>query len=249
MGDRSARGVEWLLPNPSGSFNYRAPDAGGMQHVRLTLDAGGREADIHPMYDLLSNADCVEQATALQWNFTGEELGIMHHVEGDADRFAAAVEGVPQVVGYEPSRTGEGEFYAYVRDELTPAAREMFEVLAAGTAVVVPPVAYEPDGTVSFSAFGPAGEIDAAVELVPDFIGVGVRKVGGMSGLPGLRAAVLSDRQREAARTGLELGYYEVPRTASHEDVAAAMGCAPSTAAEHLRKAESKLLDAVLGGG
>lgn len=217
-----------------------------MNHVRLTLDAGGREADIHPMYGLMADSEHVERGTALQWNYTGEELGILHHVEGDADGFAAAVDGVPQVVDFELIRAGEGAFYAYVSDELTPEAAGMFEVLAAGTAVVVPPVVYEPDGTVSFSAFGPAADIESAIEIAPDFVDVDVRRVGGMAGLPGLHETALSDRQRQAVRAGLELGYYEVPREASHEDVAAAIDCAPSTAAEHLRKAESKLLHSVL---
>mgnify|MGYP002276742734 CR=1 FL=1 len=60
--------------------------------------------------------------------------------------------------------------------------------------------------------------------------------------------ARLTDRQREAVEAGLDLGYYDVPRTTDHEAVADALGCAPSTAAEHLRKAESKLLRAVVRG-
>ncbi|MBX0287507.1 helix-turn-helix domain-containing protein [Halomicroarcula sp. F28] len=59
-------------------------------------------------------------------------------------------------------------------------------------------------------------------------------------------ASLLSDRQQEAIQTALELGYYEIPRAVSHEDVADHIGCAPSTAAEHLRKAESTLLGSLL---
>lgn len=43
-------------------------------------------------------------------------------------------------------------------------------------------------------------------------------------------------------RAALEAGYYAVPREASRADVAAALGCAPSTASEHLRKAERRLV-------
>ena len=45
-----------------------------MKHVRVRITAGGREAEIHPMYDLWVNAPFVERATALQWNFTGDAL-------------------------------------------------------------------------------------------------------------------------------------------------------------------------------
>lgn len=69
-----------------------------------------------------------------------------------------------------------------------------------------------------------------------------------MFSTPEVSGATLSDRQREAVEAGLALGYYEVPREASHEDVAEAIDCAPSTAAEHRRKAEAKLLRSTVGG-
>ncbi|WP_435177204.1 helix-turn-helix domain-containing protein [Halorussus sp. AFM4] len=53
----------------------------------------------------------------------------------------------------------------------------------------------------------------------------------------------LTDRQSETLRTAYELGYYEVPREATTDDVAAAVGVDPSTAAEHLQRAERNLLD------
>jgi len=58
----------------------------------------------------------------------------------------------------------------------------------------------------------------------------------------------LSDRQREATDAALDLGYYEIPREADHRDVASALDCAPSTTAEHLRKAEAKLVESILDG-
>jgi predicted DNA binding protein len=64
---------------------------------------------------------------------------------------------------------------------------------------------------------------------------------------PGILESLLSERQREAIAVAVDRGYYEIPRQMSHEDVAAAVDCAPSTAAEHLRKAESKLLQSVVG--
>jgi len=36
------------------------------------------------------------------------------------------------------------------------------------------------------------------------------------------------------------LGYYESPRRATRDDVAA-VGCSPTTAGEHLRKAEARV--------
>ncbi|WP_217493327.1 helix-turn-helix domain-containing protein [Haladaptatus sp. W1] len=48
----------------------------------------------------------------------------------------------------------------------------------------------------------------------------------------------------------LDAGYYDVPRTGSVDDVAAALDCAHSTAGELIRKAESAVIsDAIRGNG
>ncbi|WP_224268185.1 helix-turn-helix domain-containing protein [Haloprofundus salinisoli] len=218
-----------------------------MKHVRLTLDAGGREAEVHPMYDLLVNAPFVERATAMHWNYTEDELGIMHYVEGDATAFRASIETIPEVVAFELTRVGSDEFYVYIRDATTEPLRQLFGVISNAPVVVIPPVEYEEDGTVSYSVYGPADEIQTAIDAVPEPITVEVTQIGGLNAVPGLLEALLSDRQREAVDTALDLGYYEIPRRANQEDVAAVLGCAPSTAAEHLQKAETKVMQAFDG--
>ena len=63
-----------------------------MKHVRANVTADGREGEIHPMYGVMANADFVERGTALQWNFTGDALGILHYIEGDIDAYEAQVD-------------------------------------------------------------------------------------------------------------------------------------------------------------
>ncbi|WP_425603073.1 helix-turn-helix domain-containing protein [Halosolutus gelatinilyticus] len=45
----------------------------------------------------------------------------------------------------------------------------------------------------------------------------------------------------------VETGYYRSPRETSLEDVVDAVGIAPSTASEHLRKIESRVFSALFG--
>lgn len=47
----------------------------GTKHVRVRITADGREAGIHPMYDMGANAAFIEWATALQWNLHGRRAG------------------------------------------------------------------------------------------------------------------------------------------------------------------------------
>jgi predicted DNA binding protein len=217
-----------------------------MKHVRLELSAGGREADIHPMFDVLMNAPFVERATALQWNWAGETLGILHYVVGDIDAYDAAAADIEEVIDYELEPAGDDAFYAYVFDELTPTSRAMFEPVSYRGLVVVPPIVYHEDGRVSMSAFGPAAVIQRAIEAVPDPMDATVRAVGGLTGLPQVTESYLSERQQAALEAALELGYYAIPREADQKDVAAALSCAPSTAAEHLRKGERKVIRSVI---
>jgi predicted DNA binding protein len=57
----------------------------------------------------------------------------------------------------------------------------------------------------------------------------------------------LSPRQREVYRTAHEQGYFEIPRETTTADVAAAVGIERRTAEHHLRRAEQKLADALVG--
>jgi PAS domain S-box-containing protein len=57
----------------------------------------------------------------------------------------------------------------------------------------------------------------------------------------------LTDRQRTALEVAYHSGYFEWPRAANGETVAASMGVAPPTFHQHLRKAEQTVFDAVIG--
>lgn len=53
----------------------------------------------------------------------------------------------------------------------------------------------------------------------------------------------LTERQREIVQTAYDMGFYEVPREVSTEEVAAELDLDSSTVAEHLQRAERNLLD------
>ena len=52
----------------------------------------------------------------------------------------------------------------------------------------------------------------------------------------------LTERQREVIQTAYDMGYYEVPREVTTEDIAAELAVDSSTIAEHLQRAERNLL-------
>ncbi|MDY7083217.1 MAG: helix-turn-helix domain-containing protein, partial [Halobacteria archaeon] len=81
---------------------------------------------------------------------------------------------------------------------------------------------------------------------VPDELSVKIHQVGEYTPEGEGILSVLTNRQREVLETAVQEGYYSVPRESSHEDIANALGCAPSTASEHLRKIESRIMSRLI---
>lgn len=202
------------------------------------------DGTVHPVFDLLTRSEHTETVVGLHWNFSGERLGTLHYVEGDLEGYTTSLAAIDEVIDYDVARAGEDAFYVYHQCVVDGGARVLFETFTRGSLLLVPPIEFGREGTVTLSLFGEQTEIQAALEGIPEAIEVDVRGVGGMEGAPTLTSAALSDRQREAIEVALDLGYYDIPRAADHEAVAEKMDCAPSTAAEHLRKAEAKVLRA-----
>jgi predicted DNA binding protein len=90
--------------------------------------------------------------------------------------------------------------------------------------------------------------LQAAVAAMPEAVETRIERVGGHElGRPPLPPQFPA-RQWEALTVAFEAGYYDVPRTATRDDVADQLGCAPSTATEHLQKAERRLVRWCLEG-
>jgi hypothetical protein len=58
----------------------------------------------------------------------------------------------------------------------------------------------------------------------------------------------LTAKQKQVLLTAFALGYYDVPRRISSEDLARHLNADKSTIVEHLRKAERKLIDGIIAG-
>jgi hypothetical protein len=56
----------------------------------------------------------------------------------------------------------------------------------------------------------------------------------------------LTDRQRKALRLAYEMGYFEIPRTADLDDIAAELGITASSLSERLRRAQTHLVETTL---
>ncbi|RMB25513.1 helix-turn-helix domain-containing protein [Haloplanus aerogenes] len=198
---------------------------------------------LHPMHAFEMRHDDIERAALLHWNTVLDETNTMvFRVRGDPEPFRAKLDARAATVAYSLTEAVDGVFYCCVRDRVTEADRGYIDAFARGTLVVVPPVAFEPDGTTTVTLVGTPADIDAAVSELPAGLRATVESVGPYRRRAGSSTPRLTDRQREAVAVAVDCGYYDSPREGTVADVAADLDISPGTAAEHLRKAEETVM-------
>ncbi len=217
-----------------------------MQYVDLLVDQPPSMR--HPMDRFLREEDAIEREALLTWNVTpdGEEYALFS-VEGDIDRYHDRIDEVDNVLDYNLTPVDDRHFYAYIHQATRDAEREMRAAFARRNLVVVPPIRYDESG-MHLTVVGGGADLTELVDDFPASIDVTVEAVGEYDRHHGTPAGSLTDRQLEAVETAVRLGYYNVPRTASLEAVADALGCASSTASTLLRKAERGVMTHLAGG-
>ena len=203
------------------------------------------------MHAFVVDHDAFDRTELLHWSPAVEETNAMvfRVVGSDADAYAAALDRTEQVLDYRLGDVRSDRFYLYVRDERSPADRRLTDPVAGTNLVVVPPVVYGADRAIRLTLVGTDEELQRTVEELPDGAPVDVVRLAEFD--PGAfdAASDLTPRQREALEAAYDAGYYGAERTGSVAEVAATLDCAPGTAAEHLRKAEARVVRRALGRG
>jgi len=214
-----------------------------MKFVRLRVEFPS--AARLPVQAALVDCDAFERADVRFGGISTEgPRSYVVEVTGDPERLAGALAAHEEVIECELVHAEGDHGVVYAHAESTETELAMQATLSAGSLVTMPPIAVYPDGSVVFRVVGEQGDLQSAVEAVSADLPATVERLGDYDRPPERVAAALTDRQAELVRTALSVGYYDVPRTATHEDVADAADCAPSTASEHLRKAEAAVLRA-----
>jgi predicted DNA binding protein len=203
----------------------------------------------HPMQEFLREGDAVEFEELLAYNpMRGHDVDYaLFYVAGAIDPYRAAIDDVETVRRYALTPVDDGAFYSFVCQETREADvafREAFEELEL---VVLFPVVYEADGSVRLTLVGEQQNFRLLLEGLPEDMDAEVRALGEYDRRGGRLAGALTDRQHEAVRVAVELGYYETPAEADLEDVGAALDCAPSTASNLLSKAEAAVMGRLAG--
>jgi predicted DNA binding protein len=176
---------------------------------------------------------------------------LLFHIEGtdpDREAYAAALSDVESVTDFALDRRHD-VLYAYVLEHRSPFDRRLTATFSRLDLVVVPPVDFVADGSIRLTVVGRADAVQSAVTAVPPAIDTDVRRVGEFETgvVASSNTAGLTTRQREAVEAAVDVGYYGSPREGDVGAVATALGCSTGTAAEHLRKAEARVMRTLVG--
>lgn len=215
-----------------------------MKYLHLTL----REPPEwrNPMHTFLMRHDEMRKAELLNWNTSAEDLDIiLFRIVGAEGPYTDALDDSAFVVGYETAPIDDDSFYVYIEHETRDEDQQFREPFLERRVLAVPPIEYTEDGETKVEIVGRSADVQATVDSIPAKIDVQIDQVGEYDRGLHTSPSLLTDRQLEAVRAALDHGYYEIPREGTIEDVAATLDCAPSTASNHLRKAEARLVEAI----
>lgn len=216
-----------------------------MKYVVVSLTQN--PSDRHPMHQFVVDREGYEAARLLGSTLSNEIHTALFHVEGwPPDSYEKRLREIRSIEDYAISTQSDRTFSVYVREKLDEHDRGITDAFRQAGLVIVLPVVYRSNGEMTVTLVGPAATLQTAIEDVPTDIAVDLRDIGSYDSRRIGNRRDLTTRQAEAVTAAVECEYYENPRAGSVEDVAESLGCAPSTAAEHLRRAERTVMRSLI---
>ena len=213
-----------------------------MRYVKVSLIP--TEGDIDPVGDEIAATPSLSREAILHLNRLNDgTVVLLTQIRGDPDALDEILEGREEVLSYNVSPLRDG-MQAYLHAEPTPTGAALLDLTQEHEFVLDTPIEYGPDG-IRVAVIGAEETVRQAIEDVPEQIRVELEQLSDYD--PELRelSSMLTDRQREILDTAADLGYYEVPRRATHQDIADELDLSTTTVGEHLRKIEARMLSEI----
>ena len=217
-----------------------------VKFVRITASP---DPDLAPrLFEILAGAAYVTESRLydVSTSPSGRLTGLFEIV-GDRERFREAVESPVGVRTAEIAPVTAERFNLLLSLDTTavPLLNRMSDLFTRAGVVLAKPVRYQ-DDSAHVRIVGPAAALQTVFDEIPPPVTLAVQEVGKFDTRRETPIAALSDRQQEALLAAYDLGYYDHPRRATHEEIGERLDCAPNTVCDHLQKAEKAIMAEVL---
>jgi len=211
--------------------------------IRLTPEDGG----FHRLDRLTAAMSDVRREAILHLDLLNDGTGVaLFLMEGNPSSVVEMYEDEDLVLSYDVFDSDEEGFFAHVHFRPDSPADELLRIIDRHKLMIDPPLEFGEDGSLRVTAAGPQELVREAAIDIPDSIDFHLELIGEYEPQREGLVTMLTDRQRDVLRTAIEMGYYAIPREATHEDLAAQLDCSAGTVGEHLRKIEARVLSELM---
>jgi predicted DNA binding protein len=212
-----------------------------MRYLTVAVEADGDGA-FHPLGRQLSEEPTIERRAIHRVELLADDTVVLFaEASGDQERYREIMDASPHVIDY--LTAGTDRWVAVSQFEPTDAVRRALELQRDSPLVVDTPIRFTADDRLKVTYLGTDEAFRALYEYVADadYVTAEVLETGTYEADESSFERLLTARQEEVLSAAVDLGYYDDPRRASLEDVGDAVGIAPGTVGEHLRKVESRV--------
>ncbi|SEK29929.1 helix-turn-helix domain-containing protein [Haloferax larsenii] len=212
-----------------------------------TLRLGWDDTELHPLTAAFTD-DAGVTIESLHYVNSVDDGGYteLSRLRGDLDAARDILGSIPEVRAFDISAAG----IAYIHYESSPLMDRLLAVVFDHAVVLTWPVTFaRSNGNLSaqLTLLGTEDALSRAIATIPAEIDVSLVRTGRYEASAHDPLSSLTDRQREVLDVAVRAGYYEVPREATHRDIAAELSVAPGTVSEHLQRIEANLVSALVG--
>ncbi|MFB6142699.1 MAG: helix-turn-helix domain-containing protein [Halorientalis sp.] len=212
-----------------------------MRYFTFTLVPLG-DADFHPVIAAAKDHPDINLEQIPYINLLSDDTGVaLIGGHGDPDAAAALLADHPDALEWELI-PGDPGYYAYVHFDASGPSRDLLGLVDDYRLVLDLPIHFTGTGDLRVTVVGSDDNIQEALANVPDTIDAEATEMGTFQPDDDRAIARLTERQREVLEAAVELGYYEVPREATYEDIAEVCDCTVGTVGEHLNRIEAAII-------
>jgi predicted DNA binding protein len=162
-------------------------------------------------------------------------------LSGDAEIVRELARANPEILNYRIEPRND-ELYVYIKSEATEILVDLLSVFNNHRLLLNPPIEHVDSGRHQTHLVGTETAFQQAAMAVPDELSIELEELSEYPLERDRLRSLLTETQLDTLQAALELGYYQVPREATYEDIAASLDRSKGTVGEHLRKIEAKMM-------
>lgn len=215
-----------------------------MRYVECVLIP--KDGGLHPTEQRLADDPDVSLKLLHNINLLSDDTVVtLYEMTGDEGRVREILEDSSEIVTHNTT-CAEDDIQAYIHFEPNETVYQLLKVLQEFEIVLDTPLVYTQLGGLSVRLIGKQTTIRDAIPAVPKNVRIKLEQTGEYAPTEDRFFAQLTSRQQETLLKAVEVGYYDVPRRATHEDIAEELELTGGTVGEHLRKIEAKILTQIV---